>query len=32
VRVPREPAVKAIEVDPDKAFPDVDRSDQVWPR
>jgi hypothetical protein len=32
VRVPREPAVKSIEVDPDKAFPDIDRSDQVWPR
>jgi aminopeptidase N len=32
VRVAREPAVKTIEVDADKDFPDLDRSNQVWPR
>jgi aminopeptidase N len=32
VRVAREPAVKSIEIDPDRDFPDVDRSNQAWPR
>jgi aminopeptidase N len=32
VRVPRGPAVKSIEIDPEKDFPDIDRSNQVWPR
>jgi aminopeptidase N len=32
VRIAREPAVKAIEIDPERDFPDVDRSNQVWPR
>jgi peptidase M1-like protein len=32
VRIPREPAVKALEIDPEKEFPDLDRSNQVWPR
>jgi len=31
-RVAREPAVKTIAIDPDRQFPDVDRSNQVWPR
>jgi hypothetical protein len=32
IRVPREPAVKGIEIDPGKDFPDIDRSNQAWPR
>jgi aminopeptidase N len=32
VRVARQPAVKTIEIDPEKEFPDLDRSNQVWPR
>jgi hypothetical protein len=32
VRVAREPVIRNIEVDPDKEFPDIDRSNQVWPR
>jgi hypothetical protein len=32
VRVAREPAVKRVEIDPDKAFPDLNRGNQVWPR
>jgi hypothetical protein len=32
LRIPREPVVRSIEVDPDKDFPDLDRSNQVWPR
>jgi aminopeptidase N len=32
VRVAREPAVRTIEIDPDKDLPDLDRSNQVWPR
>ena len=32
VRVARQPAVKTIEIDPEKEFPDIDRSNQVWPR
>ena len=32
VRIRREPAVKGIEIDPNKDFPDIDRSNQGWPR
>jgi hypothetical protein len=32
VRIAREPAVRNIEIDADKDFPDLDRSNQVWPR
>jgi hypothetical protein len=32
VRIAREPAVKSLEIDPAKDFPDIDRSNQVWPR
>jgi hypothetical protein len=32
VRVAREPAVRTIEIDTEKEFPDLDRSNQVWPR
>jgi hypothetical protein len=32
VRVARQPAVKTIEIDPEREFPDLDRSNQVWPR
>jgi Aminopeptidase N len=32
IRVAREPTVKRVEIDPAKDFPDVDRSNQVWPR
>jgi len=32
IRVAREPPVKRVEIDPAKDFPDVDRSNQVWPR
>jgi hypothetical protein len=32
IRVRREPAVKGIEIDPEKDFPDIDRSNQAWPR
>jgi hypothetical protein len=32
IRVGREPAVKGIEIDPEKDFPDIDRSNQAWPR
>ncbi|HJR15765.1 MAG TPA: M1 family metallopeptidase [Gemmatimonadales bacterium] len=32
VRVAREPAVRTIEIDPEKDFPDIDRSNQAWPR
>ncbi len=32
IRVAREPAVRSIEIDPRKDFPDIDRSNQVWPR
>jgi Peptidase family M1 domain len=31
-RIAREPSVKQVEIDPAKDFPDVDRSNQVWPR
>jgi hypothetical protein len=32
VRIAREPVVRSIEIDPEKEFPDLDRSNQVWPR
>ncbi|MBA3497410.1 MAG: M1 family metallopeptidase [Gemmatimonadales bacterium] len=32
VRVAREPAVRNIEIDPAREFPDVDRDNQRWPR
>ena len=32
VRVAREPSVRNIEIDRDKDFPDIDRSNQAWPR
>ncbi|MGZ8391243.1 MAG: M1 family metallopeptidase [Gemmatimonadales bacterium] len=32
LRIAREPAIKNIEIDPDRDFPDVDRSNQAWPR
>ena len=32
VRIAREPAVRSIEIDAEKEFPDLDRSNQVWPR
>jgi aminopeptidase N len=32
VRVAKEPAVKSIEIDPGREFPDVDRYNQRWPR
>ena len=32
VRVSRQPAVKRIEIDPTRDFPDVARGNQMWPR
>jgi hypothetical protein len=32
IRIPRQPAVKSIEIDTARDFPDLDRSNQVWPR
>jgi aminopeptidase N len=32
IRIAREPMVKSIEIDPEKEFPDLDRTNQVWPR
>jgi aminopeptidase N len=32
VKVAREPAVRSIEIDAAKDFPDLDRTNQVWPR
>ena len=32
VRVARDPAVRTVQVDAEKEFPDLDRSNQVWPR
>jgi hypothetical protein len=32
VRIAREPTVKSIEIDPRKDLPDLDRTNQVWPR
>ena len=32
VRIPQEPSIKTIEIDPKREFPDVDRGNGVWPR
>jgi aminopeptidase N len=32
IRVTREPAVRTIEIDIEREFPDLDRGNQVWPR
>jgi aminopeptidase N len=32
VRLAKEPAIRSIEIDPSREFPDVDRTNQVWPR
>ncbi|HUQ15331.1 MAG TPA: M1 family metallopeptidase [Gemmatimonadales bacterium] len=32
VRIPREPAIKTIEIDPKREFPDIDRGNGMWPR
>ena len=32
VRVAKEPAVRSIEIDPAREFPDVNRDNQHWPR
>lgn len=32
VRVAREPSIRTIEIDPERQFPDIDRSNGVWPR
>jgi hypothetical protein len=32
VRVAKQPAVRSIEIDPAREFPDVDRDNQRWPR
>lgn len=32
VRIPREPAIKTIEIDPKREFPDIDRGNGIWPR
>jgi peptidase M1-like protein len=32
IRIAREPMVKSIEIDTQKDFPDLDRTNQVWPR
>jgi Peptidase family M1 domain len=32
IRIAREPAIRSIEIDAEKEFPDLDRSNQVWPR
>jgi hypothetical protein len=32
VRVPATPRVVAVEIDPDAAFPDIDRDNQRWKR
>ena len=32
IRIAREPAIRSIEIDAEKEFPDIDRSNQVWPR
>jgi hypothetical protein len=32
VRAAALPAVKSIEIDPSRKFPDLDRSNQAWPR
>ena len=30
VRVAKAPAVTRVEIDPDQAFPDIERANQVW--
>jgi hypothetical protein len=32
VRVANRPAVTAVEIDPERAFPDVQRGNQRWPQ
>jgi hypothetical protein len=32
IRVAKEPAIRSIEIDPRREFPDVDRGNQRWPR
>ncbi len=32
VRIPREPAIKTIEIDPKREFPDIARGNGIWPR
>jgi hypothetical protein len=32
VRIAREPAIKTIEIDPKREFPDIDRGNGMWPR
>jgi hypothetical protein len=32
MRIPRQPSVRSIEIDAEKELPDLDRSNQVWPR
>jgi hypothetical protein len=32
VRIPREPTIKRIEIDPKREFPDIDRGNGIWPR
>ena len=32
VRIAREPAIKMIEIDPGREFPDIDRGNGMWPR
>jgi hypothetical protein len=32
VKVAREPAIKSIEIDPGRDFPDLDRGNQRYPR
>jgi len=32
VRIRREPAIKTIEIDPKREFPDIDRGNGLWPR
>ena len=32
VRIPQTPAIKTIEIDPKREFPDVERGNGIWPR
>jgi aminopeptidase N len=32
VRIAQEPTIKTIEIDPNREFPDIDRSNGIWPR
>ena len=32
IRVAAAPAARSIEIDPEREFPDIDRSNQIWPR